>query len=120
MNGPGPGCVGCGEIMRPRKNSTFVLETMGDDRKPYRIWAADLWECPTCAHQITVGYSEQPIAEHYNVEAFEKFVGNVDVTLDGQLKMLPDRKAEVRGIMAQFDKLVSDLDRIVKEAHRDK
>ena len=36
--------------------------------KPYKVWAGDLWECPTCGHQLVNGVGYQPLAEHYQEE----------------------------------------------------
>jgi predicted RNA-binding Zn-ribbon protein involved in translation (DUF1610 family) len=83
-----PTCVSCEEFLRPRKNEVYVLETMDDDR-PYRIWCADLWECPGCGVQIIKGYGQQPIAEHYQ-EDFNTWVQRlVTHRVDGKLKGLP-------------------------------
>jgi len=50
------------------------METMEGDR-PYKIYCADLWECPTCGHQLITGFGARAISEHYmagfNEEAAE-------------------------------------------------
>lgn len=55
---------GCGRFMRPKKNSVTVEELM-EDGAPYRLWDADLWECPECETQIIAGFAQEPFAEHY-------------------------------------------------------
>ena len=32
---------------------------------PYKLWMADLWECPGCNHQIVHGTGHNRLAEHY-------------------------------------------------------
>jgi hypothetical protein len=55
---------GCGRFMRPKKNSVTV-EELTEDGAPYKLWDADLWECPECGVEIIAGFGQGPIAEHY-------------------------------------------------------
>jgi sarcosine oxidase delta subunit len=55
---------GCGRFMRPKKNSVTV-EEVTEDGRPYKLWDADLWECPECGNRIVAGFASQPLAEHY-------------------------------------------------------
>lgn len=32
---------------------------------PYRLWYADPFTCPTCAHVIVTRFADRPYAEHY-------------------------------------------------------
>jgi len=50
--------------MRPKKNSVTV-EELTEDGQPYKLWDADLYECPECGVEIIVGFGSGPIAEHY-------------------------------------------------------
>lgn len=80
-----PICVPCERFMRPKRNGYFFLEGMpitqphaigkgaDADWKPYKLWTGDLWECPTCKHQLVSGVPHRPIAEHYE-DAFEEKV----------------------------------------------
>ena len=86
--GPGYACADCGVLMRPRKNSVFVLVTM-DDGRPYQIWNGDLWECPRCGHQGIYGWGANPISEHYE-DNFKQWLSEVDFTISGKLEGLPD------------------------------
>ncbi len=81
-------CVPCATYLRPRKNGVIVLETFEDGHTPYKIWMADLFECPDCAHQIIDGYGVNPISEHY-MDDFEKQMTYVTHTIRGCLKPLP-------------------------------
>jgi len=62
--GPGYACVSCKTYFRPRKNGIYVSETMEDGR-PYKVWQADLLECPDCGTQVIMGYGLHAISEHF-------------------------------------------------------
>jgi hypothetical protein len=55
---------GCGRFLRVKKNSVTV-EELTEDGQPYKLWDADLWECPECGVEIIAGFGQGPIAEHY-------------------------------------------------------
>jgi hypothetical protein len=55
---------GCGRFMLCKQNSVTVEELM-EDGSPYKLWDADLWECPDCGTQIITGFGKSPLAEHY-------------------------------------------------------
>jgi len=55
--------------MRPKKNGVYVIEMA--DFGPYKVWHADLWECPKCGHLTIAGFGTEPMAEHYD-EKFQK------------------------------------------------
>lgn len=67
-----PICVRCERFMRPERNGYYFLEGMPiingaepGSWKPYKLWAGDLWRCPTCHYQTITGVPTHPIAEHY-------------------------------------------------------
>lgn len=62
-------CVQCGIEHRIKQNGFSVVEMFMDPPQPYRIWSADLWECPVCGAQTTVR-AAKPRAE-YSDEHFE-------------------------------------------------
>jgi hypothetical protein len=80
--GAGYACVGCQTYLRPRKNEIVVLETFGDGVKPYKVWLADLWECPDCACQIIFGYGAQPVSKYYQ-NNFDTWLSRVTHTIKG-------------------------------------
>jgi hypothetical protein len=55
---------GCGRFMRPLKNSVTVEELL-EDGTPYKLWDADLWECPECQTQVITGFGRLPLAEYW-------------------------------------------------------
>lgn len=79
---PKPVCVKCQRFFRPRHNGYWWTEGMprgtgvppgkehADAWVPYKLWNGDLYECQGCGHQIVVGHSVSPIAEHYQQERF--------------------------------------------------
>lgn len=79
--GVGMCCVNCQTYLAPRKNSVFVLETM-EDLRPYKVWQADLFECPDCGHQIVAGFGQGPLSEHYKPD-FGRYLKMVDITING-------------------------------------
>ncbi len=65
-------CVPCATYLRPRKNGIVVLETFEDGEKPYKIWMADLFECPKCGHQMIDGFGAEAWGEHYEADFADK------------------------------------------------
>ena len=75
-----PICVSCQRFYRPKKNGVYFIEAMpkaGCERAPpgttaphmwtpYKLWVADLWKCNGCGHELIVGASREPLAEHYD------------------------------------------------------
>jgi len=85
--GAGYACVPCQTYLRPRKNEIVVLET-DDKHRPYKIWLADLWECPDCGHQVILGYGLHHISEHYEPD-FDRYLKRVTHTILGCPRGLP-------------------------------
>jgi len=75
-----PVCVKCQRFFKPHKNGIFCLENMPvvnraesgtahpEKWRPYKIWAADLWKCQGCGHEIIYGAGLSPVDEHYKPE----------------------------------------------------
>ena len=99
--GPGYACAGCQTYLRPRKNEITVLQTMDEEGKPYKIWNADLWECPTCGNQVILGYGQQHITEHY-MDNFAHWMNRVTHVILGNTKKLPDRDAEEENLKGHW------------------
>lgn len=55
---------GCGRFMAVKKNGVTVEELL-EDGGPYKLWDADLYECPECGIEVFTGFAKQPLAEHY-------------------------------------------------------
>jgi hypothetical protein len=64
----GLACVQCKKFLRIVKNGVNIEEgmpTRGDEWGPYKLWKADLYECPECKVQLACGFGQGPIAEHF-------------------------------------------------------
>jgi len=68
---PAPICVRCEIEMRTKTNGVPVLETYGEEKKPYKLWNGDLWQCTKCLNMVIVGFAKEPMANHFD-EGFEK------------------------------------------------
>lgn len=68
-----PVCVKCGVEMRPETNGVGLLDMA--DFGPCRIWDADKYKCPTCSHEIVVGFAQGPVAHHVQAN-FNEFVSD--------------------------------------------
>ncbi len=71
----GLACVKCQKFFRIVKNGVALEEGMPTNSEQtewtsYKIWFADLWECPSCGVQVTAGAGNNPIAEHYMTEHY--------------------------------------------------
>lgn len=49
-----------------RKKTGVYVEEHTDDGGPYKIWHADLWECPICGIELILGFGTKPIAHHFD------------------------------------------------------
>jgi len=64
-------CVSCAMFMRRKKNGVVVEEgrplsnVPNNQWGPYKLWMADLFECPSCGYQIISGFAQANFAEHY-------------------------------------------------------
>jgi hypothetical protein len=59
-----------------------------EDGRPYKVWKADLLECPDCGHQLITGYGNNPVSEHYQPD-FADWYSMVTHTVIGCPKVLP-------------------------------
>lgn len=58
-------CVICERSFRPKKVGITLIEMFDDPPRPYRLWNADLLECPKCGHAIVAKFGDRPKAEHH-------------------------------------------------------
>ena len=63
-------CVKCEKEMRLERRGVVVEEHF-DDGSSYKIWGADLWECEKCHHQCLLGFSNSPLAQHFDPDFVE-------------------------------------------------
>jgi hypothetical protein len=55
---------GCGRFYQVERNS-ITVEELDELGRPYKLWDADLWRCPSCGTTLVTGFGRQPIAEHW-------------------------------------------------------
>jgi hypothetical protein len=75
--GQGMACAKCAKFFRRIKSGVVVEEGMPTDRDqkewgPYKLWRADLFECPQCKTQVIAGFAQHNFAEHYQDDYAEK------------------------------------------------
>lgn len=65
-------CGKCKRFYRCKENDIRVEEGMPVKNEAgeeiwvsYKLWCADLWECPGCQHQLITGYGRGAYAEHH-------------------------------------------------------
>ena len=59
-------CVKCEVKFKPKRNGVHVVETFGvGSDEPYKLWQADLWECPQCGAEVVSGFANREYAQHY-------------------------------------------------------
>jgi len=72
-------CAPCMLSFKPKQNGVYLEERMkiGPESwgpyAPYKLWVADLLECPSCGAEIIAGFARHPLAEHYEPE-YERLV----------------------------------------------
>lgn len=59
-------CISCGKRRFAKRNGVKVIEYFDVSHKEaYRIWSADLFECPNCASRAVSGFSPRPTDEQF-------------------------------------------------------
>ena len=67
----GLACIKCAVFLIPKRNEICIEEgrplTNDNDGQwgSYKLWMADLAECPKCGYQVATGFARRAIAEHY-------------------------------------------------------
>ncbi len=56
-------CAKCRIELRSKTNGIMTIEMA--DFGPYKLWLADLWECPECHAEVILGFAHHRLAEHY-------------------------------------------------------
>ena len=63
-------CVQCQAAFGVKRMGVAVVETAGIPAKPWRLWRADLLQCPICGKELLGHFSHEPVAERHH-EDFE-------------------------------------------------
>lgn len=69
-------CVKCQAQYQPKKMGVSVVETAGTPPKPYRIWSADVLECPLCNTEVISNFSHEPAIESHE-SGFDKVLAEI-------------------------------------------
>ncbi len=106
--GPGYACASCRTSLRPRKNDIDVVVEDGEG-KPWRLWSADLWECPSCGARSILGFGAHHYAEHYEAD-FDDVLARVEKRghvhwIQGRLQGLPDDRVDTVAMHVSMDEL---------------
>jgi hypothetical protein len=76
------GCVKCSKWSRCRKTGVEVIETYDDGVTPYKVWQADIHECPGCGFQVVLGFGFQALSVAHEPD-FQSWVDRAKVTMSG-------------------------------------
>lgn len=61
-----PVCVKCEVEFRMKEAGIYVVETYEQNKSIYKIWCADVWECPICKAEIVSGFANGTAAESHS------------------------------------------------------
>lgn len=53
-------CRKCEIELKPEENGVVIVELCQKNKRVYKIWSADLWECRNCGNEVVAGFSSQP------------------------------------------------------------
>ena len=65
---PGLVCVTCQRFLKIKKKNVSVEEGMPNGVggwQGYKLWCADLYECPDCGFQLITGFGRKAVSEHF-------------------------------------------------------
>lgn len=74
-------CVNCNLRYGRVKSGIYLVTMFNIPPRPYKIWHADLHECPGCHDRIVAGFGEWAIAEHYK-PGFDKYLTELEQNPD--------------------------------------
>ena len=64
-------CVNCKRMLKIKKNGIIVAEHLKNGEL-YKVWSADLFECPNCGFELISGFGNQPNYHHFDKKAEEE------------------------------------------------
>jgi hypothetical protein len=76
----GLACIKCRVFLIPKKTGIVIEEgkpltdSLDGPWGPYKLWRADLAECPKCGYQVAIGFGRNPMAVHYELDYEDKKV----------------------------------------------
>jgi|GEM_PF-4224985 len=75
-------CTDCGREFKNMRSGVWVKELFQKNKEVYRVWMADLLDCPKCDKEVVARFADKPIAEHWNKEKM------ADILLQCETKIL--------------------------------
>ena len=66
-------CITCEREMKPVENGVTVSEC-DNDLEPYKIWHADLLECPVCKTRVISRFADRPFLQRPDDRLVEESV----------------------------------------------
>ena len=69
-------CVNCERGYHLIENGVFLVEMFCNPPQPYKIWSADLWQCPGCKDRVVSGRGDNPLMHHFQ-EGFDVYLANL-------------------------------------------
>ena len=63
-----PICVKCEVEFVRVKSGVLVRELFQQNKEIYKVWSADLLECPGCGSRVISDFAYQPMAHHFEEE----------------------------------------------------
>lgn len=68
---PKPVCVTCRREMRAVNTgitvaTMYLVDPVTNKKEPSALHEGDLWECPSCQHQVILGISPMGYVEYYD------------------------------------------------------
>jgi len=88
-----PVCLKCACYFRPHRNGVYYVEMKPkaghnpargrkepEGWEPYKVWQADLWQCPECKSLMICGSGRNPVTVSH-MDNFSKWVSDPSVIL---------------------------------------
>lgn len=73
-----PICVKCEVEFRMKIAGIYVKEMYRHNQEVYKVWSADLWECPLCGTQIVFGFGNNPLAHGSDEEEMREVLKKLE------------------------------------------
>jgi hypothetical protein len=58
-------CAKCQIALRTVHVGAVCVEMFGQPPRPYKVWACDALQCPSCGATVLAGFPDWPLAEHW-------------------------------------------------------
>ena len=70
-------CVNCERGYQRIELGIYLVEMFCDPPQPYKIWSADLWQCPGCNDKVVSGRGDNPLIHHFQ-DGFDEFLAGLE------------------------------------------